>query len=87
METTKQLPPPATATTFTPPPPWRGTFLVGVAEILDRLAGTCLHPVIVLPLFFTAANSSATEVGRAIAIVLGVAAIAGALIAPLTGDR
>ena len=87
METTKQLPPPATAATFTPSQPWRGTFLTGVAEILDRLAETCLHPVIVLPLFFAAASSSASEVGRAIAIVLGIAAIAGVLSAPLAGDR
>jgi len=83
METTKQLPPPMSAV----PQPWRGTFLAGVAEILDRLAETCLHPVIVLPLFFAAAGTSAVGVGRAIAIILGVAAVAGALATPLTGER
>lgn len=83
METIKQLPPPTPAL----PQPWRGTFLVGVAELLDRLAETCLHPVIVLPLFFAAAGTAALGVGRAIAIVLGVAAIAGALVTPLAGER
>ena len=85
METTRQLPPPAA--TATPAQSWRGTFLAGVAEVLDRLAETCLHPLIVLPLFFAAAGSSATAVGRALAIILGVAAIAGALVTPLGGEH
>jgi hypothetical protein len=85
MDTTKQLPPPASASTS--PRPWHGTFLAGVAEILDRIAETCLQPVIVLPLFFAAANTSAVGVGRALAIVLGVGAIAGALVTPLAGER
>jgi hypothetical protein len=83
MDTTKQLPPPTSAL----PQQWRGTLLSGVAEILDRLAETCLHPLIVLPLFFAASGASATGIGRAIAIVLGASALAGALATPLVGER
>lgn len=83
MDMTKQLPPPAMPV----PQPWSSTLPAGIAEILDRLAETCLHPVIVLPLFFAAAGASATGIGRAIAIVLGIAALAGALTAPLAGER
>lgn len=83
MEQTKQLPPHASA----PAPSWRDTTLAGLAEVLARLTDVCLHPVIVLPLFFAAAGTSAIGVGRAIALILAAGALAGVLATPLSGER
>lgn len=86
METTKQLP----AQAALAPPRlrrWPAPLFGGIAEILTRLADVCLHPLIVLPLFFAIANDSNLAIGRAIALILAAGALAGALAAPLAGDR
>lgn len=83
MDQTKQLAPPASV----PARPWRSITLAGAAELVARIADVCLHPLIVLPLFFAAAGTSPTGVGRAIALILGTGVLAGTLITPLTAER
>ena len=86
MDRTKQLPPPAApALPFVSR--WHAPVLGGVAEILSRLADACLHPVIVLPLFFAIASDTATGIGRAVALFLAAGFLASALITPLSGER
>jgi uncharacterized membrane protein len=86
MDRTKQLPPPTAA-----PLPfaarWHTPVLGGIAEVLTRLADVCLHPVIVLPLFFAIASDTATGIGRAIALLLGAGFLASAIVTPFSGER
>jgi hypothetical protein len=59
----------------------------GVAEVLARLADVCLHPLIVLPLFFGVLGATNLGIGGAVAIVLAAGSIGVALAAPLQVDR
>ena len=83
---TRQLPPPAAM-----PLPgrrvWQAPLFGGLAEVLAQLAEVCLHPVIVLPLFFGVLGTTNAGIGGAVAIVLAAGLIGGALAAPLQVDR
>jgi hypothetical protein len=86
MDTTKQLPAPRELA-----PPrlrrWPAPLFGGIAEVLTRLADVCLHPLIILPLFFAVSSDTNVEIGRAVALILAAGALAGAVTSPLAGDR
>lgn len=86
MDGTKQLPAPDA---LAPPQMrrWPAPLFGGLAEILTRLADVCLHPLIVLPLFFALSDDTNLAIGRAVALILAAGALAGALAAPLSSDR
>src|SRR5436190_23238722 len=83
---TRQLPPPASL-----PMPrrrsWFAPLFGGVAEVLARLAEVCLHPLIVLPLFFGVLGTTNLSIGGAVAIVLAAGSLGMALAAPFQVDR
>ena len=85
MDQTRQLPAPSA-----PPLPlvsrWHSPVFSGAAEILSRLADICLHPLIVLPLFFAVAGETSFTLGRAIALILAAGFVASAVIMPLAGE-
>lgn len=58
---------------------WRGPALGQASELLNGLAAICLHPSIVLPLFFAALALSTVTIGRAVALVLAAEALATAV--------
>jgi hypothetical protein len=83
---TRQLPPPAAL----PLPRQRGWYAPlfgGVAEVLARLAEICLHPLIVLPLFFGVLGTTNLGIGGAVATVLAAGSVGMALAAPFQVDR
>ena len=83
---TRQLPPPA-AMPFMRRWGWYAPLFGGLAEVLARLAEVCLHPLIVLPLFFGVLGSTSAGVGGAVALVLAAGLLGGALAAPFQVDR
>lgn len=86
MDRTKQLPAPS-APTLPFATRWRAPALGGVADVLTRLADVCLHPLIVLPLFFAVASDTAVGLGRAVALILAAGFLASAAITPFSGER
>lgn len=52
---------------------WRGGVLDQITEALTAVAEVCLHPIVVLPLFFAGLTTSTVTVGLAIAVVLAAA--------------
>ncbi|MGN6755055.1 MAG: hypothetical protein ACTHMJ_01570 [Thermomicrobiales bacterium] len=83
--------PPVEVTKLLPPPAIRRRRLPlacnVVAEVLSQCADACLHPMIVLPLFFAVYLPTEREVGGAVALVLAAAAIAAGLGAVLTFEE
>ncbi len=86
MDTTKQLSPPS-APALPLARCWRAPVLGGVAEVLNQAADVCLHPLIILPLFFAVSGDTNAELGRVIALILAAGLLAGAVTAPLMGER
>ena len=83
---TRQLPPPSSA----PLPRQRVWYLPlfgGVAEVLAQLAQVCLHPLIILPLFFAVFASTNSGLGGAVAVVVAAGSIGAALAAPFQIER
>lgn len=83
---TRQLPPPASL-----PMPrrrsWFAPLFGSVAEVLARLAEVCLHPLVILPLFFGVLGTTNLGIGGAVAIVLAAGSVGAALAAPFQVDR
>lgn len=86
MDQTKQLPAPS-APALPLTARWRTPLLGGATEVLARLADVCLHPLIVLPLFFAIGGDTALGLGRALALFLAAGFLASACITPLAGER
>lgn len=83
---TRQLPPPA-AMPLPRRRAWHAPVFSGLAEVLARLAEVCLHPLIVLPLFFGTLGATNAGTGGAVAVVVAAGLAGGALAAPLQVDR
>ena len=86
MEQTKQLPAPS-APALPLTARWQTPILGSVAEVLARLADSCLHPLIILPLFFAVSGDTFFGLGRAVALILAAGYLASAAILPLASDH
>lgn len=86
MDQTKQLPAPS-APALPLTARWHTPILGSVSEVLARLADVCLHPLIVLPLFFAISGDTALGLGRAIALILAAGFLASACVTPFAGEQ